>query len=256
MNDAALRKSARTRQEDNRSRSAKMRETRWGIKGGGRKGKAASWESNLQCVERVGFKLFHMCKHLGNELYVHTRAGVDQAYFQVKWSKLHSLRFTLQVLGPAPLNADELIFTQFTSALVFTGDKCLIVVWGIHPALSDWLAWSGLVGASQSHQCVVRLLSLTAVIMDPQSECRDHLSSARWVINQLLVMGQVPGQFDVEWPGQSGTVKSKATDIHTLWLGNCDFPRFSCENFHILFHKKRYWKFTVNFNLKPTKISL
>jgi len=31
------------------------------------------------------------------------------------------LRFALQVLGPAQLNTDELIFTQFTSVPVFTG---------------------------------------------------------------------------------------------------------------------------------------
>ena len=47
-------------------------------------------------------------------------AGVNRVYFQVvdRTIRTEVGRFALQVLrvGPAPLNADELIFTQFISA--------------------------------------------------------------------------------------------------------------------------------------------
>ena len=63
------------------------------------------------------------------------KAGVVQAYFQsdqtddksganfLKLSEVALLsQIRTEVFGPAPLNADELIFTQFISAPIFTGD--------------------------------------------------------------------------------------------------------------------------------------
>ena len=50
------------------------------------------------------------------------KAGADQAYFQVVDQTIRgALRFAPQVLGPAPLNADELIFAQIFSVPIFTG---------------------------------------------------------------------------------------------------------------------------------------
>ncbi len=55
--------------------------------------------------------------------------GADQAYFQVVDQTIRgALRFAPQVLGPAPLNADELIFAQIFSVPVFTGLKALTLI--------------------------------------------------------------------------------------------------------------------------------